>query len=69
MKPIDERYDLDAEWDNYAQHVDEMQDSYDHKQFMIESDDCFEEWLEEYGTEIESLVKNPIREKYKNFYK
>ena len=52
MRTIDERFDLDAEWANYVQHVNETQDSMEHKQFMIDSDDCFEDWLEENGTEI-----------------
>ncbi len=34
-------------WDDYLIYVAELQDSYEHKEYLINNERCYEEWLEE----------------------
>ncbi len=38
---------LEDYWDEYVEYIDDMRDSYEHKRYMLNSDKCFREWVEE----------------------
>lgn len=38
----------DKLWPLYSEYVSEMQDSMSHKQYLINSDECYRQWAEEY---------------------
>lgn len=48
-KYCEDHYDVDKEMDDYLEYIDDMQDSNEHKKYMLESAVCFYEWILEFG--------------------
>ena len=46
---VTDHYNLEKEWSDYCEFVNDSEDSHEHKSFMISSQECFHEYVLEFG--------------------